>query len=94
MRVIGPTASGLKRLSCQMTRARNSNGKPFAAAADPIIWQMDNELAVAAVPLCAGGASSLVPGGGGRACSSIITLAWAVRLGELCIGGGRKREAN
>ena len=28
-----------------------------------------------------------------RGCSSIIMLAWALRLGGLCTGGGRKREA-
>jgi hypothetical protein len=33
------------------------SGKPFAAAADSIIRQIDDELAIAAVLLSAGGAS-------------------------------------
>jgi hypothetical protein len=60
-----------------MTRAKNSNGKPFAAAADSTFWQMDNELAVAAVLLFAGGASWLMPevegvGGAARLSRSLV----------------------
>jgi hypothetical protein len=48
-----------------MTRAKNSNGKPFAAAADSTIWQMNDELAVAAVLSSAGGVTGV--GGVGAA---------------------------
>src|SRR5262245_15712235 len=48
-----------------MTRAKNSTGKPFSAAANSTIWQMDNELPVAAVLLSTGDASSPMPGVGG-----------------------------
>src|SRR5438874_11825629 len=54
-----------------MTRAKNSTGKPFAAAADATIWQMDDALAVAAVLLSAGSASSLVSGVGGGAADRV-----------------------
>jgi hypothetical protein len=51
---------------------------------------MDNELAVVAVLLCADGA--FLAGAWHRGCSSIITLARAVRLGELRIGDGRNAK--
>jgi hypothetical protein len=61
-----------------MTRAKNSNGKPFAAAADSTIWQMDNELAVAAVLLSAAGASSLMPGVGGVGAAARLSRSLAL----------------
>jgi len=37
LRVTGPTALGWKRLSCHITRAKNSSGRSLARAADSII---------------------------------------------------------
>ena len=46
--VRGPTASELKRLSCQITRAKNSSGRSCERAADLIIRQMDSRTSVVA----------------------------------------------
>src|SRR5262245_35794150 len=74
--------SGLKRLSCQMTRAKNSNGKPFTAAADSTIWQMDNE--VAAVLLSAGDASWLMPGVAGVGAAARLSRSLALSDSASC----------
>ena len=67
-----------------MTRAKNSNGKSFAAAADSTIWQMDNELAVAAVLLSAGDASSLMPGVGGVGAAARLSRSLALSDSASC----------
>src|SRR5262245_32367969 len=41
LRVTGPTASGLRRLTSQIRRAKNSTGSSFCAATDWITWQSD-----------------------------------------------------
>src|SRR6516164_6942930 len=67
-----------------MIRAKNSNGKPFAAAADSTTWQMDNELAVAAVLLSAGDASSLIPGVGGLGAAARLSRSLALSDSASC----------
>src|SRR5262245_19327827 len=67
-----------------MTWAKNSNGKPFAAAADSTIWQVDNELAVAAVLLSAGDASSLMPGVGGVGAAAGLSRSLALSDSASC----------
>src|SRR5215831_5619456 len=74
LRVRGPTTFGWKRLSCQITRAKNSSGKLCARAADSIIMHTDSRRSapparpgggggVAAAGASAGGVS-VVAGGG------------------------------
>jgi len=65
-RVSGPTASGRNRLSCQMTRAKNSSGRPLAEAADSMSRQIDSERAGA--PVCSSRGRSCA-GGGGSSCA-------------------------
>src|SRR5262245_38314881 len=67
-----------------MTRAKNSNGKPFAAAADSTIWQMENELPVAAVLFSAGDASSPRPGVGGGGLAARLSGSLAVSNSTSC----------
>src|SRR5262249_47102595 len=67
-----------------MTRAKNSNGNPFAAAADSIIWQMDNELAVLAVLLSACGASWLMSGVAGVGAAARLSRSLALSDSASC----------
>jgi hypothetical protein len=67
-----------------MTRAKNSNGKPFAAAADSTIWQMDHELAVTAVLLSAGDASPLMPGVGAVGAAARLSRSLALSDSASC----------
>ncbi|MFK4506893.1 hypothetical protein ABIF81_002071 [Bradyrhizobium daqingense] len=46
LRVIGPTASAWKRLSCQITRAKNSSGKSLSRAAASTIKQIDSRVSL------------------------------------------------
>src|SRR4051812_22174136 len=50
LRVTGPTASDRNRLSCQITRAKNSSGRSFAVAADSIIKQIASRVLLSAAP--------------------------------------------
>src|SRR5260221_4208428 len=45
-RVVGPTAFGLKRLSCQINRAKNSNGSSCVCAADSTSRQIEADVEV------------------------------------------------
>src|SRR6516162_9038540 len=69
LRVRGPTASGRNRLSCQITRAKNSSGRPCARAAASIMRHTESRRSAGrAIPLVgsfpAGTAGvSLLPGG-------------------------------
>src|SRR5262249_15416530 len=61
--VRGPTTSAWKRLSCQITRAKNSSGKFCARAADSIMRQRDSRTST--FPARVGGGGGGVAGGGG-----------------------------
>src|SRR5258708_33636143 len=73
LRVRGPTTSAWKRLSCQITRAKNSSGRFCARAADSIMRQRDSRTSTFPVRAgggggaggdAAGGASAVAGGGG------------------------------
>ncbi len=68
LRVTGPTASDWNLLSCQITRAKNSSGRPCALAADSIIRHIASR--VSSSPAC-----SPVPRLWGIASSSTLGLA-------------------
>ena len=56
----------------------------FAAAADSTIWQMDKELAVAAVLLSAGDASWLMPGVAGVGAAARLSRSLALSDSASC----------
>src|SRR6266540_3558530 len=68
LRVRGPTTLGWKRLSCQITRAKNSSGRLCARAADSIIRHTDSRRSAPPTRAGGGGAAaggaSVVAGGG------------------------------
>src|SRR5262249_23995124 len=80
LRVRGPTASALNRLSCQITRAKNSSGRSFALAADSIIRQIDSRTS--------GGASFSGVGASGAGLSGAASGA-----GESVAAGSADAEA-
>jgi hypothetical protein len=47
-RIVGPTAFGLNRLSCEINRPKNSNGSPCARAADSTKRQIEVDVVAAA----------------------------------------------
>jgi hypothetical protein len=56
LRVTGPTASERKRLSCQITRAKNSSGRSEALAADSIIRHIASRASLSRAPSAGFGA--------------------------------------
>jgi len=71
--VRGPTTPGSKRLSCQITRAKNSSGKLCERAADSIMRQRDSRTSTPPARAGGGGAAggaSVVAGGGGALLSA------------------------
>src|SRR5262245_19350459 len=83
LRVRGPTTSGWKRLSCQITRAKNSSGKFCARAAASIMRQSDSRTSTFPVRAGGGGAAggvSAVAGGG-------VALLSAGGAGVVAAGG-------
>src|SRR5262249_19199990 len=65
--VRGPTTSAWKRLSCQITRAKNSSGRFCARAADSIMRQRDSRTSTFPVRAGAGGGASADADGGDSA---------------------------
>src|SRR5262249_34521611 len=64
LRVRGPTTSAWKRLSCQITRAKNSSGKFCARAALSIMRQSDSRTSTFPARAGGGGAAGGVAAGG------------------------------
>src|SRR5262249_59404905 len=67
LRVRGPTTFGWKRLSCQITRAKNSSGKLCARAADSIIMHTDSRRSAPPARPGGGGGAGCASAGGGLA---------------------------
>src|SRR5262249_38077398 len=66
LRVRGPTTSAWKRLSCQITRAKNSSGKFCARAALSIMRQSDSRTSTFPARAGGGGAAGGGAAGGPR----------------------------
>src|SRR6266478_7292038 len=84
--VRGPTTSAWKRLSCQITRAKNSSGRFCARAADSIMRQRDSRTST--FPVRAGGGGG-VAGGGAAAGGVSVAVDGAVSVAvDGAIAGG------
>src|SRR6266508_5168756 len=78
LRVRGPTTLGWKRLSCQITRAKNSSGRLCARAADSIIRHTDSRRSAPPTRAGGGGAADLRDRKSTRLNSSHVAISYAV----------------
>src|SRR6516164_5253005 len=87
LRVRGPTTSAWKRLSCQITRAKNSSGRLCERAADSIMRQSDSRTSTLPARAGGGGVAGAAAGGASVVAGGGVALLSAGGAGVVAAGG-------